>query len=268
MTRSTPRPITEVTAIDVQVDTYLRAAGGVFRMRSRTRTPVRRPTACFADGDRWFVKPSTDSSIVESLRRALRLNSVVQHPALPRLHNSFSIPGGMALVYAWAPGEVLNDPRYTPEQRQHDPTHPHVRFRSLPIDRILGRARHRLRRAPAPGRARVRRVRLLRRLHNLRLPDLSDLPLRPRRVPPWPVRARHGPRLWVDPLHGSRRVPTRRGDRPGDQRVQPVSGRDRAPRRRDGVDGCLEGYGSHAQGSRASHSCRPNASLPIGGGVR
>ena len=131
-----------------------------------------------------------------------------------------------------------------------------------------GRARHGLRRAPSPGRARVRRVRLLRRLHNLRLPDLSDLPLRPRRVPPWPVRARNGPRLRVNPLHGSRRVPTQRGDRPGDQRVQPGSGRDRTPRRRDGVDGCLEGYGTHANCGRASHSCRPNASLPIGGGVR
>ena len=91
----------------------------------------------FADGDRWFVKPSTDPSIVESLRRALRLNSVVQHPALPRLQNSLSIPGGMALVYEWAPGDVLNDARFTREQRRHDPTHPHVRFRSLPTEEIL-----------------------------------------------------------------------------------------------------------------------------------
>ena len=44
----------------------------------------------------------------------------------------------MALVYEWVRGEVLNDPRYTREQRRHNPTHPHVRFRSLPIDRILG----------------------------------------------------------------------------------------------------------------------------------
>ena len=43
----------------------------------------------------------------------------------------------MALVYEWVPGEVLNDARYTREQRRHDPTHPHVRFRSLPVERIL-----------------------------------------------------------------------------------------------------------------------------------
>ena len=31
----------------------------------------------------------------------------------------------------------MNDARYTREQRRHDPTHPHVRFRSLPVERIL-----------------------------------------------------------------------------------------------------------------------------------
>ena len=91
----------------------------------------------FADGERWFVKPSTDPSIVASLRRALRLNSVVQHPVLPRLHKAFSIPGGIALVYEWAPGEVLNDARFTREQRERDPTNPHVRFRALPLEEIL-----------------------------------------------------------------------------------------------------------------------------------
>ena len=136
MTHGTPRPITEVTEIDVHVETYLRTAGGVFRTFPHQDSGTT-SYGVFADGDRWFVKPSTDLSIVESLRRALRLNSVVQHPALPRLQNLFSIPGGMALVYEWAPGEVLSDARYTREQRQHDPTHPHVRFRSLPREEIL-----------------------------------------------------------------------------------------------------------------------------------
>ena len=136
MTHSTPHPITEVTAIDVHVETYLRAAGGVFRTFPHQDSGTM-SYGVFADGERWFVKPSTDPSIVESLRRALRLNSAVQHPGLPRLHSSLSIPGGMALVYEWVPGEVLNDPRYTREQRRHGPAHPHVRFRSLPTEEIL-----------------------------------------------------------------------------------------------------------------------------------
>ena len=136
MARSSLRPITEVTEIDVPVETYLRAVGGVFRTFAHQDSGTT-SYGVFADGQRWFVKPSTDPSIVESLRRALRLNSVVQHPALPRLHGSLSIPGGMALVYEWAPGEVLSDPRFTPEQRRHDPAHPHVRFRSLPAEDVL-----------------------------------------------------------------------------------------------------------------------------------
>ena len=102
-----------------------------------TRTRGRPRTVSLVDGRRWFVKPSVEQDIVESLHRALYLNTKVHHPALPRLHNSFLIPGGLALVYEWVPGEVLNDPRFTREQRQYDPAHPHVRFRSLPVCEIL-----------------------------------------------------------------------------------------------------------------------------------
>ena len=136
MARSSLRPITEVTEIDVQVETYLRTVGGVFRTFAHQDSGTT-SYGVFEDGERWFVKPSIDPDIVESLHRALRLNSVVQHPALPRLHSSVTIPGGIALVFEWAPGEVLNDPRFTRDQRRHDPAHPHVRFRSLPVERIL-----------------------------------------------------------------------------------------------------------------------------------
>lgn len=90
-----------------------------------------------ADGERWFVKQSTDPSIVESLRRAVQLHTTVQHDALPSLRNTFEIPNGLALVYEWVPGEVLNDPRFTREQRRHDSAHPHVRFRSLPLRQVV-----------------------------------------------------------------------------------------------------------------------------------
>ena len=134
MTPYTYHPITEVTEIDVAVETYLRSVGGVFRTFPHQDSGTI-SYGVFADGERWFVKPSTDPSIIASLRRAQRLNTVVQHRALPRLQNAFSIPGGIALVYEWAPGEVLNDARFTREQRERDPTNPHVR--SLPVEEIL-----------------------------------------------------------------------------------------------------------------------------------
>ena len=131
-----PNALTDVSLIEVSVERYLRDSGEVFQVfRHQGSGTV--SYGVLVDGERWFVKPSDDPSIVESLRRAVHLHTTVQHPALPRFRNSFATPGGLALVYDWVPGEVLNDPRYTPDQRRHDPVHPHVRFRSLPVRTIL-----------------------------------------------------------------------------------------------------------------------------------
>ena len=129
-------PLTSVASIDTPVEAYLREVGEVFRVFGHQDSGTT-SYGVLVDGRRWFVKPSDDPSIVESLRRALHLNTRVRHPALPRLHNSFLVPGGLALVYEWVPGEVLNDPRLTSQQRVSDPAHPHVRFRGLPVGRII-----------------------------------------------------------------------------------------------------------------------------------
>ena len=129
-------PLTQVAAIDLPVESYLRNIGDIFQTFSHQDSGTTSYGALVA-GERWFVKPSDDTSIVKSLRRALHLHTRVRHPALPRLRNSFAIPGGLARVYEWVPGEVLNDPRFTREQRNSDPAHPHVRFRSLSTGQIL-----------------------------------------------------------------------------------------------------------------------------------
>ena len=122
--------------IDLPVERYLRDHGEVYQVfRHQDSGTV--SYGVLVDSERWFVKPSDDPSIVKSLRRAIHLHTTVRHPALPRFHNSFTTPGGLALVYGWVPGEVLNDPRYTSDQRRHDPAHPHVRFRSLLVPTIL-----------------------------------------------------------------------------------------------------------------------------------
>jgi serine/threonine-protein kinase len=131
-----PHPLTEIEAIEVPVESYLGQVGEVFQaFRQQDSGTV--SYGVLIGERRWFVKESGNPSIVESLRRALRLHTKVQHPALPRLRSSFRTPGGLALVYEWVPGEVLHDPRFTREQRRWDPAHPHVRFRSLPVGEIL-----------------------------------------------------------------------------------------------------------------------------------
>ena len=129
-------PLLSVEAVEGPVEECLRGVGEVFRA-FRRQDSGRVSYGVEVDGRRWFVKPSDDPEIVESLRRALRLNERVRHPALPPLRASFRIPNGLALVYEWVSGEVLNDPRYTAEQRERDPAHPHARFRALPVDEVL-----------------------------------------------------------------------------------------------------------------------------------
>jgi serine/threonine-protein kinase len=90
-----------------------------------------------SDGQRWFVKHSSEPRAIASLRRAQALNRQVQHPALPRFYNAFATVDGLALVYEWAPGELLYFPSRTPPERRRDPTYAPVRFRALPVDDIL-----------------------------------------------------------------------------------------------------------------------------------
>lgn len=129
-------PLTEVATVDIRVESYLREAGEVFQVFSHQDSGTT-SHGVLVDGERWFVKASDDPDIVESFQRTIQLHATVRHPALPRLRNMFGTPGGLALVYDWVPSEVLNDPRFTREQRYSDPMHPYVRFRSLPVPEIL-----------------------------------------------------------------------------------------------------------------------------------
>jgi serine/threonine-protein kinase len=60
-----------------------------------------------ADGQRWFVKVARDLGGEASLENALRLHSVVRHPAIVRPLRAFR-SGALALVYPWVEGRVLN----------------------------------------------------------------------------------------------------------------------------------------------------------------
>ena len=128
-------PLTDITEIDVPIERYLRDVGEVFHVFEHQDSGTTF-YGVLVDGKSWFVKPSNDPIIIKSLRRSLHIHATVRHPALPNLHRAFQIPGGLALLYDWLPSEVLNDPRFTREQRHHEPMHPHVHFRSLYTNQI------------------------------------------------------------------------------------------------------------------------------------
>jgi serine/threonine-protein kinase len=129
--------LTEICAIDVDIERYLGQIGKVFRA-FREQDSGCLSYGVLIQGGRWFVKHSDEPRGIASLRRAFHLNSTVQHPALPRLHNSFDSPGGFALVYEWVPGYLWRELRHPSEEwPAGDADSPYSRFRGLTTVKIL-----------------------------------------------------------------------------------------------------------------------------------
>ena len=128
--------LTNVSRVDMAIEPYLAQVGDVFRaFRDQDSGCV--SYGVLAGGQRWFVKHSRDPRGLASLGRAQVLHSRIRHQALPRLHNTFETPGGLALVYDWVPGELLYYPSRFLSVQRRDPALPPVRFRALPLAQIL-----------------------------------------------------------------------------------------------------------------------------------
>jgi serine/threonine-protein kinase len=130
--------LTEINQIDTDIQTYLVHTGEIFEIFDQ------QDSNCVSygvevDGQRWFVKESTCSRTVESLRRAVFLHSEIQHAALAHLYNAFKTPeNGLALVFDWLPGEVLcNVPDFSHQEGCQNPQSPHARFRAFPTQKIV-----------------------------------------------------------------------------------------------------------------------------------
>ncbi len=88
--------------------------------------------------DRWFVKYAPHMEGVVWLCTAQRFHAAVQHSAIVPLERLVPVDGGgMAAVYRWVDGEILNDPSAPGGGHREDADSAYRRFRSLPVDNIL-----------------------------------------------------------------------------------------------------------------------------------
>lgn len=87
------------------------------------------------DGRRWFVKASIEPRAVRSLWQAIALHGCVSHRCIVPLVEHAETDDGLALVYPWIDGEVLESGGG--RERRLDPTGPHARFRALPVAEIV-----------------------------------------------------------------------------------------------------------------------------------
>lgn len=127
--------LTEVSEIDEAIEPYLMRWGRIFKAFRQ------QDSGCISygvelGGRRWFVKHSDQARGMASLGRARHLHRAIAHPALAHLYNSFTTPGGLAMVYEWLLGQVLSDYKASGVSRE-EPASAHARFRALPAERIL-----------------------------------------------------------------------------------------------------------------------------------
>ena len=88
--------------------------------------------------DRWFVKHAPHTEGVVWLCSARRFHSAVEHPAIVPMERLIPAgDGGMAAVYPWVDGEILNDPFVPGAVSREHADSAYRRFRALPTPVIL-----------------------------------------------------------------------------------------------------------------------------------
>ena len=128
----TQHPLLDITEIDTDIDDYLKQIGEItYRFPEHDSRCQSFQTV--VDNQRWFVKHGNIPQTITWLKQAVRFHAAVQHEALPQLHNAFTTPDGLTLVYNWIDGEGLR-----PERELSDgEIHPRDRFCALPAAEII-----------------------------------------------------------------------------------------------------------------------------------
>src|SRR5262245_27942011 len=96
-----------------------------------------------ADSRQLFIKSAgtkdlsagglTREERVALLRTDAQLHADVSHPALVAMHDVVETSDGIAVVYDWFDGELLN----SPAERRNDPAEAYQRFALLPANEIV-----------------------------------------------------------------------------------------------------------------------------------
>lgn len=90
------------------------------------------------DDNRWFVKYAPHMEGVMWLRSAQRFHEAVQHSAIVPLERLVPVEGGgMAAIYRWVEGEILNDPFVPGGTHREAADSAFRRFRALPTEDVL-----------------------------------------------------------------------------------------------------------------------------------
>ena len=127
----------QVGRLDEDVEAHLERLGHVFVRIARHESGNSAWGVRIGD-DRWFVKYAPNTEGAMWLRSAKRFHAAVKHPAIVPLETLLPVDGGgVAAVYRWVDGDILNDPRFPGAVARQEADSAYRRFRSLPTETVL-----------------------------------------------------------------------------------------------------------------------------------
>lgn len=131
-----PYPLLGITDL-MAVEPYLDRVGEIFAAFRQQDSGCVSYGVRLANGERWFVKEPVTEGARASLERAWSFHQAVRHPAIaPQVHR-IAVGGGWAAVMPWRAGEVLYHATVGGPRDRTSPGSAMVRFRALPVSRVL-----------------------------------------------------------------------------------------------------------------------------------
>jgi serine/threonine protein kinase len=132
-----------ISSMPEQPESFLPKVGEIFaKFDQHTQDSGNVSYGVETDGIRFFVKTAgapnskaflTHTERVFWLTNAVRVNSALRDPVLPRILNTIESPHGLVLVYEWVPGDLIG----VPEKKRSDPASSFHRFKSLPLNELV-----------------------------------------------------------------------------------------------------------------------------------
>lgn len=127
----------QVGRLEADVEGHLASLGEIF-VRIEGHDSGNSSWGVRVGDERWFVKHAPHMEGVMWLCSARRFHTAVEHPAIVPMQTLLPVEGGgMAAVYRWVDGEILNDPLAPGGGPREEADSAYRRFRSLPVDTIL-----------------------------------------------------------------------------------------------------------------------------------
>ena len=129
-------PLLEVRVVDGSVEEFLESLGEVFVVH-RGHDSGNTSYGVRIGGHAWFVKHAEDDEPISHLESAIVFHAAVRHPAIIPLVGWFRTSAGLAIVYEFQDGLIVNDPLAPGALPRQHPESTYARFRRLPVDEII-----------------------------------------------------------------------------------------------------------------------------------